>query len=477
MECHNCKRLTEIHEDYSSGDSICTECGFVLEASIVDDRPEWRNFEGEELNSKTRAEWAPSTNHFSEQLHTQVAKTTRGGERGLEILQTNKRFHNIESDFYVEGFGVISDMVEKLQLVKTIEDHAKEIYKKVRDADFIRGRNDKVVTASCLYLACGLENNSRTLSEIAAASGDVQPCDISRMGKKINKKLGELGQETTYQGEVDVTTFARRFCSRLQLPNDEVRAVTETMRNLKSFDIRRKPNSVLAAVIFMVNQMSGEKRDLREIALATSVGEVTIASVYKYIRTFQSKVVPKWFLSSLPNATETGSSIATNQNKNGPVKTTFVQPIVNSPVGKFKSMSVPNSSFSNPNMGFQHNNLQNNIVSNRTMYPVPVPIPTVALPPQACRQERLPNTCPSPVYCDLSDPIISFSPVVIQNQIAPNVPVQTDFSKPRIDYPPDLRKKKVVRKKTGLNPNNMTPAQQWSALKNSMRFETSYTEQ
>lgn len=45
--CPDCKRLTEIVFDHSAGDTICSECGLVLEAHSVDETSEWRTFANE----------------------------------------------------------------------------------------------------------------------------------------------------------------------------------------------------------------------------------------------------------------------------------------------------------------------------------------------------------------------------------------------------------------------------------------------
>lgn len=40
--CSDCKKNTEIVVDYSAGDTMCSECGLVLESHSIDEKPEWR---------------------------------------------------------------------------------------------------------------------------------------------------------------------------------------------------------------------------------------------------------------------------------------------------------------------------------------------------------------------------------------------------------------------------------------------------
>lgn len=45
--CRDCNQLTEVVFDHSAGDTICSECGLVLEAHSIDETSEWRTFSNE----------------------------------------------------------------------------------------------------------------------------------------------------------------------------------------------------------------------------------------------------------------------------------------------------------------------------------------------------------------------------------------------------------------------------------------------
>ncbi|KAK4750405.1 hypothetical protein SAY87_003887 [Trapa incisa] len=47
MYCRDCKKQTEVVFDHAAGDTICTECGLILEAHAVDEASEWRTFANE----------------------------------------------------------------------------------------------------------------------------------------------------------------------------------------------------------------------------------------------------------------------------------------------------------------------------------------------------------------------------------------------------------------------------------------------
>ena len=45
--CSDCKRYTEVVSDHSAGDTVCSECGLVLESHSIDETSEWRIFANE----------------------------------------------------------------------------------------------------------------------------------------------------------------------------------------------------------------------------------------------------------------------------------------------------------------------------------------------------------------------------------------------------------------------------------------------
>ena len=49
--CPDCKRGTEVVFDHSAGDTVCSECGLVLEAHSIDVTSEWRTFANESADN------------------------------------------------------------------------------------------------------------------------------------------------------------------------------------------------------------------------------------------------------------------------------------------------------------------------------------------------------------------------------------------------------------------------------------------
>ncbi|KAE8726726.1 Transcription initiation factor IIB [Hibiscus syriacus] len=49
--CPDCKRPTEVVFDHSAGDTVCSECGLVLELHSIDETTEWQIFANESVDN------------------------------------------------------------------------------------------------------------------------------------------------------------------------------------------------------------------------------------------------------------------------------------------------------------------------------------------------------------------------------------------------------------------------------------------
>uniref|UniRef100_A0A453LFM6 Cyclin-like domain-containing protein n=1 Tax=Aegilops tauschii subsp. strangulata TaxID=200361 RepID=A0A453LFM6_AEGTS len=171
-----------------------------------------------------------------------------------------------------------------------LRDRANEIYKKVEDLKSIRGRNQDAILAACLYIACRQEDRPRTVKEICSVANGATKKEIGRAKEFIVKQLEvEMGQSME-MGTIHAGDFLRRFCSTLGMNNTAVKAAQEAVQRSEELDIRRSPISIAAAVIYMITQLSEDKKPLKDISLATGVAEGTIRNSYKDLYPYAARL-------------------------------------------------------------------------------------------------------------------------------------------------------------------------------------------
>ncbi|OMO73291.1 Transcription factor TFIIB [Corchorus capsularis] len=290
--CSDCKRETEAILDTRQGDTICTECSLVLESHHIDESSEWRIFADSDDNGKYDRERVGSKQNLlldQANLRTFASNPNPkkgGGGGGPFVGSLNSLNQSNSSDKgLTEGFKMIENMADNLGLVRTIKDRACEIFKNVEDNKSCRGRNLKATVAATLYIACKELKLSRTLKEISRVADGVAMKEISRTVEVIKKRM------EVETGGVQPAELVRRFCSKLNMNYQAIKAV-EAVEN---FDIRRNPKSILAAIIYMIDQVSGSARSFKEIAIAAEVAEGTVKKSYNDVAPHASTLIPKWY--------------------------------------------------------------------------------------------------------------------------------------------------------------------------------------
>ncbi|KAK3010270.1 hypothetical protein RJ639_012590, partial [Escallonia herrerae] len=194
----------------------------------------------------------------------------------------------------------------RLSLVATIKDRAREMYKRLEEQKCTRGRNLEALAAGCLFFACRQEGKPRTIKEICSVANGASKKEIGRAKEFIVKQLAvEMGQSMEL-GATSAGDYLRRFCSNL---SKEVKAVQEAVQKSEAIDIRysyilpsqcfatdvsctpnlliplhapslalrtlaasasnrtlrqngRPPKSIAGAIIYMITQLSDEKKSL-----------------------------------------------------------------------------------------------------------------------------------------------------------------------------------------------------------------------
>jgi len=284
--CSDCKTFTPSVYDRSAGDTICSECGLVLESRSVEQPPsstfcpkledededEDEDKDDDDDDDDNDDGYEPYKTWFNgnelltcEGLATYIACSRSSKVENKNIVAASIKHRRLTKDKVecdiVAGLKTIEEMASRLGLVCTITNHAKELYSRAKGGRIFGTRkNPKAYMVSCLDLACQEEGLARTLSEFYPLAGGVSRKDIHKSIKMFKKhyEIGRNDASTTRANDV-----AKRFCCYLNLDNHVIKAVKEVLQKLEEFDVRRKPASVLSATIYMVAQISHDKLNFR----------------------------------------------------------------------------------------------------------------------------------------------------------------------------------------------------------------------
>ncbi|WP_433625539.1 transcription initiation factor IIB [Halomicrococcus sp. NG-SE-24] len=285
QQCPECDG--QLVTDEERGETVCAECGLVVEEDNVDRGPEWRAFDSKEKNEKSRV-GAPTTNTMHDKgLSTNIdwrdkdaygnSLGSRQREKMQRLRKWNERFRTRDSKErnLKQALGEIDRMASALGLPENVRETASVIYRRALDEDLLPGRSIEGVATSSLYAAARQTGTPRSLDEVAAVSR-VEKDEIARTYRYV---VRELGLEIE---PADPKSYVPRFVSELNLSEETERRArslldTATEKGLHS---GKSPVGLAAAAVYAAALLTNEKVTQSEVSDVASISEVTIRNRY-----------------------------------------------------------------------------------------------------------------------------------------------------------------------------------------------------
>ena len=277
-----------IIRDYKRGELVCQDCGYVIEERYIDAGPEWRAFDSEQKEKRSRV-GAPITYTIHDKglstiidwnnkdyYGTAISIRTRAQLFRLRKWQRRIRISNATERNLAFALSELDRMASALGLPKSVRETAAVIYRKAIEKNLIRGRSIEGVVAAALYAACRQAGVPRTLDEIAQYSR----VDRKEIGRTYRFIARELGLKLMPTSPAD---YVPRFCAALGLSGEVQRKAIEIIKKAEERELTsgRGPTGVAAAAIYIASILCGERRTQREVAEVAGVTEVTIRNRYK----------------------------------------------------------------------------------------------------------------------------------------------------------------------------------------------------
>ena len=249
---------TELIGDYERAEVVCARCGLVIDENLVDMGPEWRAFDHEQRDKRTRV-GAPITYTIHDKGLSTMIDWRNKDIYGRDIPARNRaqwyRLRKWQRKIRISGATernlafALSELdrdSSRLGLPRSVREAASVVYRSAVENKLIRGRSIEGVVAASLYAACRRCNVPRTLDEIA---------EVSRV----------------------------RFASELGLSGEAQSKAIEIIEKAmeKGLTSGRGPTGVAAAALYIASVLLGERKTQRDVADIAGVTEVTIRNRYK----------------------------------------------------------------------------------------------------------------------------------------------------------------------------------------------------
>ncbi|MEM1507618.1 MAG: transcription initiation factor IIB [Candidatus Bathyarchaeia archaeon] len=289
-KCPECGS-TNLISDPDTGEIICSNCGLVIQESIMDKGPEWRAFTQEEKESRSRVGIPTSFSVHDKGLSTAIDKINRdalGRKLPLNVRlqmwrlrkwQIRSRVHSSIDRNLAQAMTEIDRLSDKLAIPSSVKEKAAVIYRKALDQGLVRGRSIAAIAAASLYAACRLTGTPRNLREISEASL-VGRKDVARCYRLLLRELNlamPIADPTIY-----IPKIAEKASVSGHVQTTALKILNEAKR--KHISAGKDPIGLAAAAIYIAAYLSGEKKTQKEIADAAGVTEVTVRNRYKTLK-------------------------------------------------------------------------------------------------------------------------------------------------------------------------------------------------
>jgi transcription initiation factor TFIIB len=277
-----------LSKDYSRAELVCSSCGLVVDEDIIDHGPEWRAFDNEQREKRSRTGSPMTYTMHDKGLSTTIGWTNRDAygksiptKNRAQLYRLRKWQRRVRiSDATERNLAIALSKIDRfasgMGLPRTVRETAAMLYRKAALKNLVRGRSIQGVTAASIYAACRQCHVPRTLDEISSIA-QMPRKEIGRNYRFVSREL-ELKLMPTAPKD-----YISRFCSELKLSNNVHLKTLEILRHAANQELTsgRGPTGLAAASLYISSVLCGERRTQREVAEIAGVTEVTIRNRYK----------------------------------------------------------------------------------------------------------------------------------------------------------------------------------------------------
>ena len=285
LRCPECEG--QLATDTEHGETVCVDCGLVVEEDEIDHGPEWRAFDSSEKDQKSRV-GAPTTKMMHDKgLSTNIgwqnrdaygkSLSSRQREKMQRLRTWNERFRTRDSKErnLKQALGEIDRMASALGLPDNVRETASVIYRRALTEDLLPGRSIEGVSTASLYAAARQAGTPRSLDELTGVSR-VDKDEIARTYRYIAR---ELSLEIK---PADPEQYVPRFASDLDLSDEAERRARELLSTAKAQGVHsgKSPVGLAAAAIYAASLLTNQKVTQSQVSEVANISEVTIRNRY-----------------------------------------------------------------------------------------------------------------------------------------------------------------------------------------------------
>ncbi|MFC6734448.1 transcription initiation factor IIB family protein [Haladaptatus sp. DYSN1] len=265
----------------NSVETICEDCGLIIDEQRIDHGPEWRTHD-QDQRKRTGAPLTAARHDRGLSTETGRRKDANGNELSgqkrqrlsrLRREQYRGRFQSKAERNLAHGLGEVRRIASALELTDSVRDQACQLFRSAQNEDLLRGRSIEAIAAASVHGACRCTSHSRLLDDIVDAAR-VDQSRVTNAYKTLNTELGLPTQPVRSSeyiphlaSELDVPAYIRQRARRLAEQSESSGAASGV-----------KPSGFAAACLYKAGRKEGQWLTQAEVAEVASVTASTIRS-------------------------------------------------------------------------------------------------------------------------------------------------------------------------------------------------------
>lgn len=290
---------TNMIEDLTQGIIVCVDCGQVND-NLYYNGPEKINYEDSDKHDNRYN--IPINN-----LLPETSITTNISGHGCNKLKGMQRWGIPYKERSLKAvYSEIDSICYKNNILKSIEDDAKIMYKKITECKhqtgknkgkFIitRGINRKSIIAACLYHACRKKKMSKTPKEIAKMF-NISLMEMNKGSKNFDNyiDLNNLDDLKDNSDSYNSHYYIRERCEKIRMNEEYILKAINISKNIEKLDFvsTHTPYSVAAAsILLMANTNNLDCINKKKISMLFEISEVTLNKTYKKLEEYKSIIL------------------------------------------------------------------------------------------------------------------------------------------------------------------------------------------
>jgi len=266
-------------------ETICRECGLIVNEQEIDRGPEWREFDdGTGSTMKRCNDGGLTRTHHDNGLGSEIGYSNDHGKRNLHRLRTHNRrarFVNNGSRSKAKGNGAIQRVIATLDLPSDAAERACQLYKQAQNDGLLLGHNVEGFVGASIYAACREMELGRLPEDIGEAiqlsaddlDGGVTPTDeVQSTYSLLCRELGLTPRPPL------PSDYVPRLASGVELGRETNALALKLAQACDGHAAiaGRSPSGVAAACVYAAVTTTNEALTQRAVAQEIGVAPVTV---------------------------------------------------------------------------------------------------------------------------------------------------------------------------------------------------------